>query len=85
MLEEQFAGLGGPGVMSGLFKSSFLGASLYGASQLPWMLFGMGLILFAIGRFFATIATFVGARRMIIEESTAAIAEAVAASPGKPS
>lgn len=85
MLEEQFAGLGGPGVMSGLFKSSFLGASLYGASQLPWMLFGMGLILFAIGRFFATIVTFVGARRMIIEESTAAIAEAVAASPGKPS
>jgi len=44
------------------------------------MLFGMGLVLFAIGRFFATIVTFVQARRAIIVEGTSAIGEAAAAS-----
>ena len=65
--------------MSGLFKSSFLSVQLLGASWQPWMLFGMALILYAIGRFFTTIVGFVEARRMIIGEGTQAIAEAVAA------
>ena len=79
MLAEQFAGLGGQGAASGLFKSSFLAANLFGASQLSWMLFGMGLVLFAIGRFFATIVTFVQTRRAIVVEGTSAIGDAVAA------
>lgn len=78
MLGEQFAGLGDPGTMSGLFKSSFLAVNLYGASLQPWMLFGMALIFFAIGRFFSNIVGFVEARRMVITEGTEAIAEAVA-------
>ena len=78
-LVEQFAGLGDPAAMSGLFKSSFLSAQLFGASWQPWMLFGMGLMLFAIGRFFTIIVGFVEARRMIIEEGTAAISEALVA------
>ena len=77
-LEERFAGLGDPGAMSGLFKSSFLSVQLFGASLLPWMFFGMGLILFAIGRFFSTLVAFVEARRMVIEEGTGAIAEGIA-------
>ncbi|MCH7554062.1 MAG: hypothetical protein IIC82_08710 [Chloroflexi bacterium] len=76
-LEEQFAGHGLAGDVTGLFKSSFLSLQLLGASQAPWMLFGMGLILFAIGRFFSTIVTFVELRRMVINESTEAIADAV--------
>ena len=78
-LAEQFAGRGDPGAMSGLFKSSFLSAQLFAASWQPWMLFGMALILFAIGRFFTTIVGFVEARRMIIGEGTQAIADAVSA------
>ncbi|MEE9285531.1 MAG: hypothetical protein V3V35_07375 [Dehalococcoidia bacterium] len=77
MLEERFAGLAEPGAMSGLFKSSFLSVQLFGASMQPWMLFGMGLILFAIGRFFATIVTFVELRRMVIIEGVSTIAEAI--------
>ena len=78
-LTEQFAGQGDPGAMSGLFKSSFLSVQLFNASWQPWMLFGMALILFAIGRFFNTIVGFVEARRMVIEEGTLAIAESLAA------
>ena len=78
-LVEQFAGRGDPGAMSGLFKSSFLSVQLFNASWQPWMLFGMALILFAIGRFFDTIVGFVEARRMVIEEGTAAIAESLGA------
>ena len=77
MLGEQFAGRGDPGAASGLFESSSLGVQLYGASLQPWMLFGMALILFSIGRFFTTIVGFVVARRMVIAEGTEAIAEAV--------
>ena len=80
MLAEQFAGRGNPGATSGLFESSFLGVNLYGASLQPWMLFGMAVILFSIGRFFTTIVGFVEARRMVIAEGTEAIAEAVALS-----
>ena len=76
---EQFAGRGEAGAMSGLFKSSFLSVQLFSASWPMWMLFGMALILFAIGRFFATIVGFVEARRMVTEEGTQAIAEAVGA------
>ena len=78
-LTEQFAGRGDPGAMSGLFKSSFLSVQLFNASWQPWMLFGMALILFAIGRFFTTIVGFVEARRMIIGEGTEAIADSVGA------
>ena len=69
-----------PGAMSGLFKSSFLAVNLYGTSLQPWMLFGMALILFAIGRFFSTIVGFVEARRMVIAEGTEAVSEAVKSS-----
>ncbi len=79
MLGQQFAGLGGPEAVSGLFKSSFLAVNLYAASLAPWMLFGMGLILFAIGRFFTTIVGFVEARHMVIKEGVESIAEAAAA------
>ncbi len=79
MLAEQYAGLGGQGVMSGLFQSSFLSVNLFEASRLPWMLFGMALVLFSIGRFFATIVTFVQTRRFIIVEGASAIAQAVSA------
>ena len=79
---EHFAGNGAPGAMSGLFKSSFLSSQLFGASLGPWTMFGMALILFAIGRFFDTIVSFVQARRMIIAEGTEAIAEAVTAKGG---
>ena len=78
MLGEQFAGRGEPGATSDLFESSFLATNLFGASLLPWMLFGMGLILFAVGRFFSTIVGFVQARRMIIAEGTEAVTTAVA-------
>lgn len=85
MLAEQFAGLGEQGVMSGLFKSSFLSVNLFAASQQPWMLFGMGLVLFAIGRFFSTIVTFVRTRQFIIVEGTTAIARAVVDRPSESS
>ena len=75
MLEEQYAGLAEPGLMSGLYKSSFLVVNLYGASLQPWMLFGMALIFFSIGRFFTTIVGFVEARRMVIVEGVEAISE----------
>ena len=78
MLGEQFVGRGEPGATSDLFESSFLATNLFGASLLPWMLFGMGIILFAVGRFFSTIVGFVQARRMIIAEGTGAVATAVA-------
>ena len=77
MLGEQFAGAGAVGATSGLFESTFLATNLYGASMVPWMLFGMGIILFSVGRFFSTIVGFVEARRMVIVEGTEAIAEAV--------
>ncbi|MCH8185330.1 MAG: hypothetical protein IH862_04435 [Chloroflexi bacterium] len=77
MLAEQYSGLGDQGVMSGLFRSSFLSVNLLEASRVPWMLFGMALVLFSIGRFFTTIVTFVQTRRMIIVEGTSAISEAV--------
>ena len=77
MLEEQFAGFGVAGATSGSFETSFLAVQLFGASLQPWMLFGMALIFFAIGRFFSTIVGFVQACRMIIEEGTSAISEAV--------
>ncbi len=38
----------------------------------------MGLILFAIGRFFSTVVGFVVARRVIITEGTNAISAAIA-------
>ena len=81
MLGEQFAGRGDPGATSGLFESSFLGVNLYAASLQPWMLFGIALILFSIGRFFTTIVGFVVARRMVITEGTEAISEALKAGP----
>ena len=77
MLGEQFAGAGAVGATSGLFESTFLATNLFGASMVPWMLFGMGVILFSVGRFFTTIVGFVEARRMVIVEGTEAIAEAV--------
>ena len=83
MLEEQFAGLGIVGTMSDSFKDSFLSAQILGATWQSWMLFGMGIILFAIGRFFSTIVGFVQARYMIIQEGTEAIAEAVISSRQK--
>jgi len=76
-LGEQFAGHGLAGDTTGLFKSSFLSVQLFSASVQPWMLFGMGLILFAIGRFFSTVVTFVELRRMVIVEGVSTIAEAV--------
>ena len=78
MLGEQFAGRGDPGAASGLFESSFLGVQVYGASLQPWMLFGMAVILFSVGRFFSTIVGFVEARRMIIIEGAEAVSDAVA-------
>ena len=77
MLGEQFAGAAAIGATSGLFESTFLANNLFGASMVPWMLFGMGIILFSVGRFFSTIVGFVEARRMVIVEGTEAIAEAV--------
>ena len=77
MLGEQFAGAAAVGATSGLFESTFLANNLFGASMVPWMLFGMGIILFSVGRFFSTIVGFVEARRMVIVEGTEAIAEAV--------
>ena len=44
------------------------------------MMFGMGLVLFSIGRFFSTIVGFVQARQMIIGEGTEAIAMQVGGS-----
>ena len=78
MLEESFAGRGIPGAGSDSFESWLLAANLLGASFQPWMLFGMGLILFSIGRFFTTIVGFVQARRMVIAEGVETIAGAVA-------
>ena len=83
MLAEQFAGLGNPGAGSDSFESWFMAANLLGASLQPWMLFGMGLILFSIGRFFTTIVGFVQARRMVIAEGTETIAGAVAQRQGQ--
>ena len=77
ILGEQFAGAGAVGATSSLFESTFLATNLFGASMVPWMLFGMGVILFSVGRFFTTIVGFVEARRMVIVEGTEAIAEAV--------
>ena len=77
MLGERFAGSGVAGATSGLYESSFLATNLFGASVGPWMLFGMGIILFSVGRFFSTIVGFVEARRMVMIEGNKAIAEAV--------
>ena len=78
MLGEQFAGAGVAGATSDLFESSFLASNLFGASLTPWMLFGMGIILFSVARFFTTIVGFVEARRMVMVEGNQAIADAVA-------
>jgi len=77
-LGEVFAGLAGPDVVSDRFETAFWVTNLLGASWQPWMLAGMGLILFAIGRFFSTVVGFVVARRVIITEGTDAISTAVA-------
>ena len=80
-MEESFLGRGDVegGIVSGLYKSSFLSTHLFEASWPVWMLFGMALVLFAIGRFFTTIVAFVQARRMIIGEATSTISEALIA------
>ena len=78
MLGEQFAGAAAAGATSGLYESTFLATNLFGASLTPWMLFGMGIILFSVGRFFSTIVGFVEARRMVMVEGNQAIAEATA-------
>ena len=80
MLGEQFTGAGTLGATSDLFESAFLAANLFDASLVPWMLFGMGIILFSVGRFFSTIVGFVEARRMVTAEGTEAIAEALGSS-----
>ena len=80
MLGEQFAGAAVPGATSGLYESTFLATNLFGASLAPWMLFGMGIILFSVGRFFSVIVGFVEARRMVMVEGNEAIAEASAES-----
>ena len=80
MLGEQFAGVGAVGATSGLFESTFLASKLFDASLVPWMLFGMGIILFSVGRFFNTIVGFVEARRLVIIEGTEAIVEALTSS-----
>ena len=77
-LGEVFVGLAGPNVVSDRFETAFWATNLFGASWQPWMLAGMGLILFAIGRFFSTIVGFVLARRVIITEGTDAISTAIA-------
>ena len=77
-LGEMFAGLAGPGIVSDKFETAFWATNLFGASWQPWMLAGMGLILFAIGGFFSTIVGFVMARRLIITEGTEAISTAIA-------
>ena len=84
MLGEQFAGAGTLGATSGLFESTFLATNLFGASLGPWMLFGMGIILFSVGRFFTTIIGFVEARRMVIVEGAEAIAESVTSGRQEP-
>ena len=83
MLGEQFVGAGTPGATSELFESTFLATNLFGASLVPWMLFGMGIILFSVGRFFSTIVGFVEARRMVMVEGAEAIAEAVTSGRGE--
>ena len=83
MLGEQFAGAAAAGATSDLFESTFLATNLFGASLVPWMLFGMGIILFSVGRFFSTIVGFVEARRMVMVEGAEAIAEAVTSGRGK--
>ena len=83
MLGEQFAGAAAAGATSDLFESTFLATNLFGASLVPWMLFGMGIILFSVGRFFSTIVGFVEARRMIMVEGAEAIAEAVTSGRGE--
>ncbi len=77
MLGEQFAGAAAVGATSDLFESTFLATNLFGASQGPWMLFGMGIILFSVGRFFSVIVGFVEARRMVIVEANEEIAAAI--------
>jgi hypothetical protein len=78
-LNEQFADSGIAGATSDIFETSFVATNLFGASLAPWMLFGMGIILFSVGRFFSTIVGFVEARRMVMIEGNQAIAEAVSA------
>ena len=77
MLGEQFAGAGTLGATSGLYESTFLATNLFGASLVPWMLFGMGTILFSVGRFFSVIVGFVEVRRMVMVEGAEAIAEVI--------
>ena len=81
-MEQASIGLGGPDAFSDRFETAFWATNLIGASWQPWMLFGMGIILFSIGRFFDTIVGFVIARRAVITEATEAIAEAVSSAPG---
>ncbi len=83
-LGEVFAGLAGPDVFSDRFETAFWATNLIGASWQPWMLAGMGLILFAIGRFFSTVVGFVVARRLIITEATDAISTAIATGSTEP-
>ena len=83
MLGEQFAGAAAAGATSDLFESTFLATNLFGASLVPWMPLGMGIILFSVGRFFSTIVGFVEARRMIMVEGAEAIAEAVTSGRGE--
>ena len=82
-LGELFAGLGGPNIVSDRFETAFWATNLFGASWQPWMLAGMRLILFAIGRFFSTVVGFVVARRLIITEGTDAISTAIAPASAK--
>jgi hypothetical protein len=77
MLGEQFAGSVVVGTASSLYESSFLANNLFGASLAPWMLFGMGIILSSVARFFTTIVGFVEARRMVMIEGNQSVAEAV--------
>ncbi len=47
--------------------------SILGALREPWNFIGMGLVFFAIGRFFGTIIGFVQARMVILSEGASSL------------
>ncbi|MFQ5815079.1 MAG: hypothetical protein ACE5G7_01115 [Candidatus Hydrothermarchaeaceae archaeon] len=59
------------------WQQAVLSERLLEHAILPWKIFGIGLIFFAIGKFFATIVGFVTARKMVVTDGVRACVQYV--------
>ncbi len=64
-------------------SATVLDINILAALREPWNFIGMGLVFFAIGKFFGTIIGFVQARRVVISDACGSLVSIHASSKGK--